>query len=71
MERLRALAAQLAERLDGLDLLTIYSVLMLCVGLTIVFGIGVALIVHGVLGIAFVALATMRSEQAVGPQRGG
>lgn len=58
MERLR--------QLDGMDGIAIGATLALFFGLCIVFGYGIALIVHGVLGLAFVfgteLLALRRTE---------
>ncbi|MCG5220277.1 hypothetical protein [Streptosporangium sp. KLBMP 9127] len=39
---------------DGLDVVAISSVFALFFGLCVVFGFGIALIVHGVLGLVFV-----------------
>ncbi|WP_327587050.1 hypothetical protein OHA25_08565 [Nonomuraea sp. NBC_00507] len=50
MKRLREFAAQL----DGMDAIAIVATFALFFGLCIVFGFGVALIVHGVLGLVFV-----------------
>jgi hypothetical protein len=50
MERLR----HLAEQLDAMDAIAIGATVVLFLGLCLVFSFGVALIVHGALGLAFV-----------------
>lgn len=61
---------QLLATLDGVDVLALYGAVALFVGLWIVAGLGVALVVHGVLGLAVAGAVTVRAERVASARRG-
>ncbi|MFW6091291.1 MAG: hypothetical protein ACODAF_05400 [Actinomycetota bacterium] len=70
-ERVAPVVRAAAARLDGWDWVTVYATVVLLAGCWIAFGLGVALIVHGVLWLALAVAGARGAESSQPGPEGG